>query len=103
MKALMLAGVACLLATAVHAQSFNCRYAKAADEILICQDAQLAALDERMSSLYFNLRNSLYGYRRAALEDSQSRWLRGRMSCGRDHGCIYDAYVRRIRFLQNYE
>jgi len=103
MKAIILAGVASLLATAVHATSFNCRYAKAADEVLICQDAQLSALDERMSSLYFNLRNSLSGYRRAALEDSQSRWLHGRMSCGRDRDCVYDSYVRRIRFLQDYE
>jgi uncharacterized protein len=103
MRAIVLAGIACLLATAVHAQSFNCRYAKSADEIMICQDQQLSALDEQMSSLYYNLRNSLGGYRRAALEDSQGRWLRGRISCGRDRDCIYASYVRRINFLQSYE
>ena len=103
MRAFVLAGIACLLATAVHAQSFNCRYAKSADEILICQDQQLSALDEQMSSLYYNLRNSLGGYRRAALEDSQSRWLSGRMSCGRDRDCIHASYMRRINFLRSYE
>ena|SRR6202035_4711184 len=103
MRTLVLASVACLLATAVHAQSFNCRYAKTADEIMICQDAQLSALDEQMSSLYYNLRNSLGGYRRATLEESQSRWLRGRISCGRDRDCIYSSYARRISFLRNYE
>ena len=70
MKTLILAGLAAILATSVHAQSYNCRYAKTADEILICQDSQLSAMDERMSALYYQLRNGLGGYRLRALEES---------------------------------
>ena len=102
MKVIILAAVASLLATTANAQSFNCRYAKSPDEILICQDARLSALDVEMSNLYFGLRNSLGGYRRANLDASQRQWLYGRMSCGRDYGCVYNAYTRRIAVLQNY-
>jgi uncharacterized protein len=85
-----------------EAQSFNCRYAKAADEVLICQSPRLAGLDERMSSIYFRLRNSLPGRQRASLEADQAAWLRGRQACGRDGSCIEDAYRRRIQELLSY-
>jgi uncharacterized protein len=84
------------------AQSFNCRYARTADEVLICQDGQLSALDERMSGNYARLRNGLYGSARAALEAKQAAWLRSRMSCGRDAGCIAGSYRQRIRELSAY-
>src|SRR5580704_16568104 len=81
------------------AQSFNCRTAEKPDEVLICQRPDLAALDERMSSLFFRLRNSLGGSARARLIADQRDWLASRVACGRDHGCIRDAYLERIRAL----
>jgi uncharacterized protein len=83
-------------------QSFNCRYAKAADEILICQNNRLSTLDEQMSSEFFTLRNSLSGRQARQLDEEQSLWLRQRMSCGRDVECVTDAYERRIRQLKAY-
>jgi uncharacterized protein len=94
--------LALLMPLAAQAQSFNCRTAEAPDEILICQSPRLRALDEQMASLYFRLRNRLYGGERRELEASQSRWLRSRMGCGRDYGCIQDHYLRRINELRNY-
>jgi uncharacterized protein len=93
-----------LLATsvAVQGQSFNCTTADRPDEVLICQNDRLSRLDERMSSLYFTLRNRLRGSERRGLEESQQRWLASRISCGRDFECIEDHYERRIRFLSNY-
>jgi uncharacterized protein len=85
-----------------QSQSFNCRTADRPDEVLICQDTRLSALDERMSSLYFTLRNQLFGSERRALEDSQRRWLRARIECGRDFQCIEGLYRRRITLLSNY-
>ena len=87
---------------AAHAQSFNCRRASQPDEVLICQSARLSRLDERMSSLYFGLRNRVFGRERRELEAEQAQWLRSRMACGRDFGCIEDAYRARIRELRNY-
>ena len=74
------------------AQSYNCRYARSADEVLICQDGGLAALDERMSALYFSLRNRLAGPDSGRLEDTRHYWLSERKMCGRDAGCIRDVY-----------
>jgi uncharacterized protein len=87
---------------AVQAQSFNCRYAKTADEVLICQNADLSALDEQMSSLFSRLRNSLSHGETRLLDREQSFWLQNRISCGRDAGCIEGAYQRRIRQLRSY-
>jgi uncharacterized protein len=50
-----------VLSTSAFAQSFNCRYAKKADEILICQDPQLSQLDERLASIYSQVHQNLYG------------------------------------------
>src|SRR5687767_9296270 len=97
----MLAGLTVLPVTA-EAQSFNCRAATRPDEVLICQNDRLSALDERMSSLYFRLRNQLVGGERRALEAEQSAWLRSRISCGRDFRCIERHYERRIAQLVNY-
>lgn len=79
-----------------NAQSFNCHFAKSADEVLICQDAYLAEQDERLASLYSELRNRLSGAERRDLEREQSAWLNTRRSCGRDRTCIEKKYTSRI-------
>lgn len=88
---------ALLLPAAADAQSFNCRFARYADEVVICQDAQLSRLDERLSRVFYELRSEVGG---ARLDAEQDRWLRSRRSCGRDAGCIEDAYRGRIRELR---
>jgi uncharacterized protein len=82
------------------AQSFNCNLARTADEVLICQDDRLAALDERLSTVYARLRNSLVGAELRDLEAEQLAWLGARRRCGRDPGCIAASYRTRIRELQ---
>ena len=82
-----------------QAQSFNCRYAKAADEVLICQDAKLAALDERLANAYSRLQRLIPGGQRALLERDQGAWLRERRHCGRDAACIAQLYNSRIEAL----
>jgi uncharacterized protein YecT (DUF1311 family) len=61
---------------AVQAQSFNCRYAKTADEVLICQNSQLSALDEQMSSMFSRLRNNISPAEMRILNREQQFWLR---------------------------
>ena len=97
--ALLLAAAAALPGASARAQSFNCRYAKAPDEVLICQLPRLSALDERMASIYFRLRNRLQGGQLRALEAEQAAWLRQRSACGRDAECIAAAYLGRIQEL----
>jgi uncharacterized protein len=86
-----------LMPFSAHAASFNCNTADRPDDVLICQSRELSDLDERMSSLYFTLRNRLGGGERRELEADQSSWLRGRKACGRDFRCIERAYTRRIQ------
>jgi uncharacterized protein len=99
--------LACLLAFtlvpfAAEAQSFNCRLARTSDEVLICQNSGLSALDERMARMYNRLRNQLSGGARRGLIQDQSAWLQSRYGCGRDAACIEDSYRQRIRELGNY-
>jgi uncharacterized protein len=69
---------------AASAQSFNCNYAKAPDEVMICNSPTLSRLDEQMSVMYFQTRNSMSGVARAQLQNDQAAWLRGRQMCGGD-------------------
>lgn len=97
-------GLACLLVPlmashASQAQSFNCRLARAPDEILICQDEELSRLDERMSALYFETRNRAPAPVRAEMEADQADWLASRRVCGRDVRCVRAAYNVRIAEL----
>jgi uncharacterized protein len=97
---LVLAVVA--LPSPAEAQSFNCRYARDADEIAICDDPELSRLDERMSRLFFDVRDSVGGRGQAALDAEQAEWLESRRSCRRNPDCIEDAYRQRIRELRRY-
>jgi uncharacterized protein len=70
-----------LLVQSAHAQSFNCRFARTSDEIAICNDARLSRLDERLSSRFYSLRDSLSGPDRVRLDQRQSAWLDSRHRC----------------------
>jgi uncharacterized protein len=79
----------------VSAQSFNCSYAKTADEVLICQSPELARMDSVLASNYADLRGMLNSRERAWLQNEQRGWLRARMSCGYNYRCVYQMYARR--------
>ncbi len=87
------------LVQSVHAQSFNCQYARTPDEIVICNDARLSRLDERLSSRFYSLRDSLSGPDRVRLDQRQSAWLDSRHRCRSDRSCIAAAYLSRISEL----
>lgn len=93
---LAFAVLALLMSSHANAQSFNCRYAKSPDEVLICHNTRLAHLDEQMASIFFSVRNRLPGSQQAALVAQQQSWLRARMSCGSDANCVAAAYAQRI-------
>jgi len=98
---------ACLMVCAfapfsAEAQSFPCSRARTADEIAICQNSGLSALDVRLHNIYNSVRSRLSGRARQALADEEADWLASRRSCGSDAGCIEDSYRRRIRELSNY-
>lgn len=84
------------------AQEFDCRNAELASERMICRSDRLAALDERTSALYADLR-AAYGnrYQRDDLKAYQRQFLAARDSCGRDTECIKGAYLDQISVLES--
>jgi uncharacterized protein YecT (DUF1311 family) len=94
--------LACARAQGQGGASFNCNIAQRPDEVLICQSDELSALDRQMSSIYFQIRNGLSGSAREQLEAGQARWLRSRMQCGGDFGCIQSTYRERIDALNRF-
>jgi uncharacterized protein len=97
---------ACLIACAfapfsADAQSFPCSRARTADEIAICQNSGLAALDVRLHNIYEGVRSRLHGRARQVLIDEELGWLASRRRCGGDAGCIEDSYRQRIDELRS--
>ena len=127
MRALLLgAATLAVLATSAHAYyyvdpskqpSFDCRYAKAPDEVLICESPELAELDRTMAAAYsaqYNITKADIrrmeiegGYRRGDINVAsrrqmraiQAAWLKRRHACGYDFDCIKAAYDQRIAEL----
>lgn len=93
--------------------SFNCAYAKAPDEVLICQNAELATLDREMAALYSAYFNSLTPAQKREwranqidwtserdMRAYQAAWLKSRHACGYDYDCIRTKYEHRIGELK---
>ena len=59
-------------------QAFNCNFAKAADELTICRDDSLKALDEQMSDRFFKVRQQLPTEGQAQLKAPNRKHLRDR-------------------------
>lgn len=83
------------------AQEFDCRKAGMASERTICRSDMLAALDEKMSGLYAELKRS---YDRKSQRDQlkryQRQFLAARDGCARDTECIKGAYLDQISVLE---
>jgi uncharacterized protein len=80
-------------------QAFNCNFAKAADELTICRDDSLKALDEQMSDRFFKIRQQLPTEGQAQLKAGQKDFLSRRKFCGTDGDCIEGMYKERMETL----
>jgi|GEM_PF-6554062 len=88
-------------ATPVTTQpSFDCTLARGRDELAVCGDVELAALDRSLSQVYYALADNLSGDARMALRIAQGQWLAQRRLCGANVSCIGQAYRSRIAQLQ---
>jgi uncharacterized protein len=80
--------------------SFDCSRARGRDELAICGDVELSALDRMLSQVYYALADSLSGDGRMALRVAQGQWLSQRQLCDANVPCIGQAYRSRIAQLQ---
>jgi uncharacterized protein len=101
MKRLVL--IACLawvgFSGSASSQSFNCDFAKAPDELTICRDASLGALDEQMSDNFYKIRQQLPPAGLRELKTGQADFMKRRKFCGTDGDCIAGMYSERIETL----
>jgi uncharacterized protein len=82
------------------AQSFDCSGSSTKAERAVCGSDRLAGLDERMSELYDRVLASTPGARgREQVRQYQRQFLAARNACGRNNGCIADAYNDQISVL----
>jgi uncharacterized protein len=97
------AASACMWFTVMpaHAASFDCNAASKRDELAICGNASLSAMDSEMGGLW-------YAYSRVPMlmggngdrRDEAHDFLLKRASCGSDTICLRDAYRDRIAALK---
>lgn len=81
--------------------SYDCNRAQRRDEIMICNSADLSALDRILADAYKTARSGLSGGGRESLKISQRSWLKKRASC-RTERCLRTSLIARIEFLEGY-
>lgn len=94
----LLAGIS---AVPSGAASFDCRKAKAPDEVAVCADRELSELDTEMGALWFAydafpFLMGMSGNR----QDEAHAFLDKRARCGADVSCLRNAYRARIKALK---
>ncbi|MBP0597378.1 hypothetical protein J8I26_04635 [Herbaspirillum sp. LeCh32-8] len=80
------------------AASFDCARAGAANEKIICGDAELSALDDRLGKAFRQARQRAAD-RRAFSVESDKQWRWREQNC-RDRACLLDWYHRRQAELE---
>ena len=80
--------------------SFDCTRARGPDELAVCGDVELSALDRSLSQVYYAMADSLSDDARMALRVAQDEWLAQRRLCDGNVPCIGQAYRSRITQLQ---
>jgi uncharacterized protein len=100
MKQILAAGLFFVALTDfAQAQAFNCKFAKQPDELTICRDDSLKALDEQMANRFFKLRQQLNDDGIAQLKSGQKDFMKRRGFCGTDGDCIAGMYAERLETL----
>ena len=103
---LAILAASCLAAPLAQAShpSFDCSKATHEAELLICKDADLAALDRSLAELYATVLKHTPASQQAALKTEQRGWVKGRDDCWKaddKHGCIKAEYQSRIKELKD--
>lgn len=99
--AITLAAALAALASPAGAASFDCSKAKAPDEIAICANPDISALDSEMGGLWFAYSQvpMLMGAS-GNRQDEAHAFLQTRAACGANVSCLRGAYNQRIATLK---
>lgn len=90
--------------TSVSAQSFDCGKVETGSiEELVCQDAELSALDEKIAEVYEAALKKASNEHPPVLKAEQRGWIKGRNDCWKNDDkrqCVEEAYRLRIAELE---
>ena len=90
--------------TLAQGPAFKCDKVEADSiEALICQDADLAALDQQLALVYAEASKKAVNEHPATLKAEQRGWIKGRDDCWKSQDqklCVSDSYLQRIVELQ---
>ena len=89
-----------LAASTVHAASFDCAKARAADEKAICANRALNDADVKMTTLLTVDEHLVAMGARGNMQDDQRDWLKARHTCGGNVKCLTASYNKRLAQVQ---
>jgi uncharacterized protein len=95
----LLIGATLIGAGAANGQSFDCRKARSADELMICQESGLAKLDQELASLRRQRKAKHHKADRDEAGDNETAFMNARRRCGEHRACIEQSYRNRIQEL----
>jgi uncharacterized protein len=92
-----------LMTLPLQAASFDCDKAESPDEIAVCGNLELSALDSEMGGLWYAYSQvpMLMGSN-GARHDEAEAFLESRAACGNDVACLTDLYDARIETLESH-
>jgi uncharacterized protein len=89
------------LVSPAAAASFDCSKAKAPDEIAICANPDISALDSEMGGLWFAYSQIPFLMGMSGNRQDEARdFLQTRSACGANAACLRGAYTQRIATLK---
>jgi uncharacterized protein len=86
---------------------FDCTEAKTKVEKRICDNAELSALDQKLSEVYAEAQAETAGIdgetgeRIDPLAKEQKIWLRTRNQC-KSNACLHSTYIKRIKYIETH-
>jgi uncharacterized protein len=86
-----------IIATSIHAASFDCEKATSEVEKLICGNEELSRLDESLNKAYLRALERTRNIRQAI--NDQRQWLKNERNACRNSECLKRAYETRIKEL----
>lgn len=97
----LLAAIVVLRPGPALAQSFDCRDASYRDEALICQEPDLARLDQQLATLYREQIGKVSKDQQDEFQRHEALFLHRRHECREHYRCIEQSYRNRIRELED--
>jgi uncharacterized protein len=79
--------------------SFNCAAVSAPAETAICNDADLAEMDNQLARQFSTRLMAMPAASTNAFRQEQARWLQSRNACGADKDCLAGSYRARLQQL----